>query len=267
MKRRDSSYRAIAAYYDAEYESNALLDHDTPFMLAHMPKRSQRVLELCCGTARASIPLAEAGHRVVGVDYDPDLLAIAKRKRDQSGISPGQLQLIRQDVRKLQLDASFDWAFLIFNTFLNFTTLADQDRVLSRVAAHLKPGGRFWVDIFYPDLSLLAESHHAHYDSATFFVHELDRSVHRTTEIRRSETRPQVQELTFHYSWADARGDLHHEKIDFELTWMFPRELVALLERHGFAVEALYGDYDAGPVTPESSRIIALARKITPKKR
>jgi ubiquinone/menaquinone biosynthesis C-methylase UbiE len=260
-QRKDASYRAIAAYYDAEYESNHLLDHDTPFMLSHMPKRAARVLELCCGTARAAIPVAEAGHRVVGVDYDAALLAIARRKRDMSGISESRLSLVRQNVLKLKLDERFDWAFLLFNTLLNFTTLADQDRLVSRVAAHLKPGGRFWVDLFHPDLSILAEAHHAHYDSATFYVHELDRSVHRTTEIRRSDTRSQVQQLTFHYAWADAGGDVHHEKIEFELTWMFPRELVLLLERHGFVVEALYGDYDASPITPDSPRIIALAKK------
>ena len=96
---------------------------------------------------------------------------------------------------------------------------------------------------------------------------ELDRSVHRTTEIRRSEARPQVQEMTFHYAWADASGDIHREQIDFELTWMFPRELVTLFERHGFVIEALWGDYDGNPITPESSRIIALARKGRPQKR
>ncbi len=264
MKSRKSSnpsYRAIADYYDAEYESNDVLDNDVPFLLRHLPKRSRKILELCCGTGRASIPLAEAGHRVVGVDYDPDLLAIAKRKRDGSGISPDRLQLVRADVLKLKLDETFDFAFLIFNTLLNFTTLADQDRLLSRVHAQLKPGGRFWVDIFYPDLTILAAAHHAHFDSATFYVHALDRSVHRTTEIRQSTKRPQLQELTFHYTHADERGDLHAEKIDFELTWMFPRELVMLLERHGFVVEQLYGDYRGNPITPESSRIIAVAKK------
>lgn len=260
-KTSDASYRAIADYYDAEYESNDVLDHDVPFLLQHLPKRSCNVLELCCGTARASIPLAEAGHRVAGADYDPKLLAIAKRKRDASGICADRLRLIRADVLKLKLDRSFDFAFLIFNTLLNFTTLADQDRLMSRVHAHLKPGGRFWVDVFYPDLTLLADSHAAHHDSATFYVHALERSVHRTTEIRQSRTQPQLQHITYHYTHADDRGDLHTQKIEFALTWMFPRELVLLLERHGFVVEQLYGDYHANPITPDSSRIIALAKK------
>ncbi len=261
MKPKSRSYRAIPHYYDAEYESSDVLDHDVPFLLSHLPKKSQRILELCCGTGRATIPLAEAGHRVTGVDYDRDLLEIAGRKRIATGLSDQRLRFIHADVLRMQLNETFDFAFLIFNTLLNFTTLPDQDRLLQQTAKHLKKGGRFWVDIFYPDLTILAEPFHAHYDSATFYVHALDRSVHRTTEIKRSAKRLQVQEMTFHYTWADEQGTLQAEKSEFDLTWMFPRELVMLLERNGFSVEALYGSYDGKPITPDSSRIIAMAKK------
>lgn len=254
-------YQAIAEYYDAEYVSNDLLDNDVPFLLSHLPTRRQKILELCCGTARAAIPLAQAGHRVVGVDIDAELLRIAQRKRDAVGIREKDLTLVRSDVLKYTADKTFDWAVLIFNTLLNFTTLAEQDRLLSNVAKQLKRGGRFWVDIFNPDLTILAEPHHAHFDSATFYVPTLDRSVHRTTEIERDPDRPQLTRTTFHYTWADANGELQHEAVKFEMTWMMPRELKMLLERHGFTVEALYGDYDSSPVSPESPRIIACGKK------
>lgn len=254
-------YRAIAAYYDAEYASNDLLDNDTPFLMAHLPKRPVKILELCCGTARAAIPLAQAGHRVTGVDVDAELLKIAIRKRDSVGLTEKQLRIAKGDVRTFKAGETFDWAVLLFNTLLNFTTLADQDALMKNVAGQLKRGGRFWVDIFNPDLSILGEPHHPHFDSATFYVPEFDRSVHRTTEVKRSAERPQLQEMTFHYTWADSDGDLHHEQSRFNMTWMMPRELTLLLERHGFVVEHLYGDYDGSAVTPDSPRLIACAKK------
>ncbi len=261
--KNSKGYRAIAHYYDAEYANNPVLDNDVPFLFDHLPRKRQRVLELCCGTARASIPLAQAGHQVVGVDYDADLLKLAIEKRDGVGIPESSLQLIRGDVLKgAKLDQKpFDFAFLIFNTLLNFTSLDEQDRVLQFAHAHLRPGGRFWVDVFYPDLAILANPHHAHYDSTTFYVPSLGRAVHRTTEIARSRKISQVQEVTFHYRWADDLGDIHHEKIDFDMTWMFPRELELLLDRNGFAVERLYGNYDGSAASAESPRIIAMAKK------
>lgn len=254
-------YQAIAAYYDAEYSSNDLLDNDVPFLMAHLPKRPAKILELCCGTARAAIPLVQAGHKVTGVDVDADLLHIARRKRESVGITDKQLPLIKADVRTFKTQERFDWTILLFNTLLNFTTLADQDLLLANVNKHLKKGGRFWVDIFNPDLSILGESHHQHFDSATFYVPEFNRSVHRTTEVKRSAERPQLQEMTFHYTWADSDGELHHEQSKFNMTWMMPRELALLLERHGFTVECLYGDYDGSDVTPDSPRLIACAKK------
>src|SRR5436305_9119553 len=96
-------YRHIAHYYDAEYAGRRMLEQDVPFFLGQLPKRRQEVLELAVGTGRAAIPIAQAGHRVVGVDYAPDMLAIAWRKRDAVGLGEGQLSLVERDVLKLDL--------------------------------------------------------------------------------------------------------------------------------------------------------------------
>src|SRR5213596_2995220 len=106
MKRR---YRAIAEYYDFESTRTRWLERDVPFYLRHMPRRRQSVLELAVGTARAAIPIAQAGHRVVGVDYAKDMLAIARRKRDAVGLRDGELKLIQGDLTRLNLGRKFDW--------------------------------------------------------------------------------------------------------------------------------------------------------------
>jgi ubiquinone/menaquinone biosynthesis C-methylase UbiE len=84
-------YRAIAEYYDAENANHRVLEEDVPFFLGQLPKRCQRILELAVGTGRAAIPLAQAGHAVVGIDYAPDMLDIAWRKRDAVGLTEKQL--------------------------------------------------------------------------------------------------------------------------------------------------------------------------------
>src|ERR1700744_5649539 len=96
-------YRAIAEYYDAEYAESKMLQQDVPFFLGQLPKRRQSILELCVGTARAAIPMAQAGHQVVGVDYDADLLKIAERKRQGVGIRSADLELIKLNVLQLKL--------------------------------------------------------------------------------------------------------------------------------------------------------------------
>src|SRR2546430_10511099 len=152
-----TTYRAIADYYDAECETIPFLQRDAPFLLEHLPKKPVSILELMAGTGRVAIPLAQAGHRVVAVDVASGMLAIARRKRDFVGLDDRSLRLIRQDALRLNLRHRFDWAVILFNSFLTFTKLEQQDRVLQNIRRHLKPRGRLWLDVFHPSLALLAE--------------------------------------------------------------------------------------------------------------
>jgi SAM-dependent methyltransferase len=249
-------YRAIAEYYDAEYADMKMLQHDVPFFIGQLPKKRQNVLELAVGTARAAMPIAEAGHRVTGVDYAADLLNIARRKRDVAGLRERDLTLVQGDIRALELGRTFDWICIFFNTFLAFPTLKEQDELLQRVRRHMKPGGRFWLDIFQPDLRLLTADGGRGFDPRIFFVPGLNRTVYQSTRIQRDVAK-QRQEVTFHYSWFDEFGTVHREQNQFAMTWIFPRELRLLLERNGLRIEKLWGNYDGSALNSESPRMIA----------
>ncbi len=254
--KKQKRYRALADYYDAEYADSKMLREDVPFFLGQVPARRQHILELCVGTARAAIPIAQAGHRVVGLDYATDLLEIARRKRDAAGLKEKDLHLIEGDALKLNLRNKFDWICIFFNTFLAFPHLQEQDQLLIAVRRHLKPRGRFWIDIFQPDLALLSGPQNKGFEPRLFYVPSLNRTVFQTTQIQRDSTR-QLQQVTFHYHWFDDRGREHRERNAFEMTWMFPRKLQLLLERNGLGIEAMYGNYDGSELTETSPRMIA----------
>lgn len=252
-------YRPNPLYYDHEFAHHEMLAQDVPFLLDHLPPR-QRLLELAVGTGRAAIPIAQAGHRVLGIDNDRKMLELARRKRDAVGIAERQLRLIQADLLDFDLGESFDWVVLLFNTFLVFTSLEEQDRVLQRVRKHLRPRGRFWVDVFQPNLELLSREVSTDLEPAVFYVPELDRTVFKSTEIRPDPAR-QIQRVTYHYAWFDRDGQRHDEQSSFDLTFLFPRELRLVLERNGLEIEHLYGNYDGGRLNADSPRMIACCRK------
>ena len=252
-------YRAIAEYYDHENERLGWLKRDVPFLLRHLPHKPQDVLELACGTGRAAVPLAEAGHRVVGVDYAADMLRIAREKRDALGVAERNLRLLHRDVLKLKLGKRFDWVVILFNTFLGFTTLDEQDRVLRVVREHLKPGGRFWVDIFQPNLALMASERSTRIEPSAFYVPSLDRTVYMDVDVRRDPSR-QLQEVTFNYKWFDKGGNARRQRTRFEITFIFPRELQILLERNGLRIRKIWGNYDGSALGADSPRMIVMAQ-------
>jgi len=252
-------YRAIADYYDAENERLTWLQRDVPFFLRKLPRAPQDVLELATGTARAAIPIAQAGHRVVGVDYAQEMLDIGRRKRDAVGLGERELSLVHGDVMELDLARKFDWVAIFFNTFLGFTTLQQQDAVLQVVRKHLKPRGRFWLDIFQPNLALMAADESRGIDPAVFYVPHLNRTVFMSVDVKRDPSR-QLQQVTFNYRWFDERGRERKQKTRFDLTFIFPRELQILLERNGFRIDEIFGDHDGKPLNADSPRIIARCR-------
>jgi SAM-dependent methyltransferase len=249
-------YKAIAAYYDADNARLEMLKHDVPFFLGQLPKKRQDILELAVGTGRAAIPLAQAGHRVVGIDYVQDMLDIARRKRDAVGLADKSLRLLRQDALKLNVGRKFDWVVILFNTLLAFTTLEELDRLLQNVRRHLRPRGRFFLDVFNPDHSMLAREQERGLDRDVFHVPELDRTVFRTTDVTRDMAN-QLMRITTRYRWFDSFGRAFRETFAFDMTCLFPRELRLLLERNGFEIEHLWGNYDGSAFDKNSPRMIA----------
>lgn len=249
-------YRAPAHWYDAENARHAVLQQDVPFFLGQLPAKRQSILELACGTGRAAIPLALAGHRVVGIDYAPEMVDLAIVKRDHAGLTDKQLELSVGDMLDLDLGRQFDWVCVFFNTLCNFTTLELQDRVLQGVLRHLKPRGRFYTDLFNPDPALWAEPEVVGRDPYIFRSADDGRTIHFSTDVLRSDE-PQVQHIIHRYEWFDDKGKRRRATHEFDMTSIYPRELRLLAERHGLEVEAMWGNYDGSPVTPDSPRIIA----------
>ena len=70
------------------------------------------------------------------------------------------------------------------------------------------------------------------------------------TTTRRFSARPSLVGF-------DAAGAEHRQHTRFDMTWLFPRELRLLVERHGLAVEHLFGNYDGSPLKADSPRMIA----------
>lgn len=252
-------YRAPAHWYDAENDRHDVLKQDVPFFLGQLPARRQSILELACGTGRAAIPLAMAGHNVVGVDYAPEMVELAVQKRDAAGLAERRLSLAVGDMLDLDLGRQFDWVCVFFNTFCNFTTLDLQDRVMETVARHLSPRGRFWLDVYNPDPNLLADPHAVGRDPYAFYVPEENRTVYFSTDVRQGDE-PQLQHVIHRYEWFDQAGRRKKAVHAFDMTFFYPRELQLLAERHGLAVEHQWGNYDGSPVTPDAPRIIQRCR-------
>jgi len=90
-------------FYDLRERGGAgtILAGDVEFYVAQARKTGGPVLDLACGTGRVAFPLAQAGFAVTGVDSSPGMIAIARAKQRESGLTalPGTQNSRRSAVR------------------------------------------------------------------------------------------------------------------------------------------------------------------------
>ncbi len=106
----------------------------------------QRVAEFGCGTGRTLLPLALAGHRVVGVDLSRQMLQRFADKANQAGVFD-RCVLVRANLTELGGigDGTLDHAVCLFSTLGMIQGRANRIRFLRHAWRTLRPGGYFIV--------------------------------------------------------------------------------------------------------------------------
>jgi SAM-dependent methyltransferase len=110
-----------------------------------------RALELGIGTGRVALPLAARGVEVHGIDASESMVAKLRAKPggEDLPVTIGDFADVPVDV---PAGGEFDLVYVVFNTFFALLTQEDQLRCAGNVAARLRPGGRFVIEAFVPDL-------------------------------------------------------------------------------------------------------------------
>jgi SAM-dependent methyltransferase len=240
-------YDSFAEFYDyvIPYRNRG----DVGFFVELSRQVQAPVLEVACGTGRVLIPCAKAGVKMVGLDLSSAMLAVCRERL--AGESPEvrtRVELHEGDMRTFHLGRTFDLITVPFRGFQHLLTVDDQRRALGRFRSHLADGGRLVLDLFNPSMPLLGDERWlAQPMEEPPFTMPDGRTVVRSYRIAGRDYFSQVQEveMTHQIAWPDGRVERQSER--FQLRYAFRFEVEHLLVREGFAVEALYGDYDKTP--------------------
>jgi len=250
----------IADYYDS---SPMVLQrtHDVAFYVSAARKYGDPVLELGCGTARITTAIADAGHRVVGLDISAKMLERAIEKRAALRPEAGaRVQLVRGDMTEFELGEKFRTVIIPFRPFQHLLEMEQQMNCLHCVRRHLAPGGHLIVDFFQTDPERMHDPVFQRESPLTEYDLPDGRHValaERVAAFHRGMQRNEV-EMIFHVTHPGGK----HERLvmAWTLRYFFRYEVEHLLARCGFRVESEYGNFDESPLDDESPEMIFLAK-------
>ena len=203
-----------------------------------------RVLDLGCGQGRHAVPLAQAGFRVTGLDFQANLLRAARARAHDAAVA---LSLVRGDMRRLPFAGAFDAVLCIFTAFGYFADV-ENARVLHEVARALRPGGWFVLDVANRDALI------------------------RHAQAASDKTLPDGTQVTATWTWDVAAGRYTHRQwlrgtdgretaLAHSVRVYTCTELTMLLEAAGFRVVQRHGGFRGEALTLDAPRLITIAQR------
>jgi SAM-dependent methyltransferase len=213
---------------------SAHMTADIAFYVALARQAEGPLVELAVGNGRVAVPVAQAtGRTVIGVDTSPAMLEQARVRAAAAGV---ELDLRLGDMRDLSLDPPAGLIYCPFRALLHLPTWADRRRTFERVAASLRPQGRFAWNAFAFDHRIAARLEGQHQDAPV---------AH-----------------TMRYSVADNRIDIRlDDGATSSLWWATKNEWLGLLDVAGLRVEALYGGFAGEPCDDNSQEYVFVASR------
>lgn len=223
--------------------------------------KNLRILELFCGTGRMSIPFIKEGHYVIGIDSAKGMLDWYKKKLKKLNISEGY-KLIEANALTTDWPTEVDLIILGCNCFYELATKEEQELCIKKASESLNPGGFIYID-------------NDHMEG------DLDESWQEKGIVRKSicgiaQDGSKV-ETTWKTIWFDVKERLAKFERKAKITKpngetiessfiqqkhpVSTYEVKNWLEKHGFKIEKLYGDWNEEAYTDESDRAIFWARK------
>ncbi len=246
----------LAQLYDLEYDD---WNEDSAFWQSFAARTGGPIVELGCGTGRALAPLAQRGYAVIGFDSSSAMLERAQERFHALGVADEDVQLECRAMESAAVSQPVPLVFAALNAFAHLSTPLQQIQTLTAAHRMLAPTGLLILDLFnpltqeYDERDRMVTLRNVLADPRTgapiqqFEVWEVDRET-------------QVVQTTYLYDCLQADGSIHRVTSTFPMRYSYRHEIEARLAQCKFAVENVFGSYEADPFTGSEEKMIFVAR-------
>ena len=232
--------QAVAERYDERTTSTAEVVDAIADVLVEQAGDGP-VLELGIGTGRIALPLAARGVSVSGIDLSEAMVARLRAK-------PGgdTIDVTIGDFATAKAEGAFSLVYLVANTIMNLTTQDEQVACFENASAHLRPGGRFLIEVIVPGWQRLPPGER-------FQVFDVS-----PNHVGFDEIDVVTQGSVSHHYWIE-NGRVDVSAPPFRYVW--PAELDLMARIAGMSLRERWGGWGREPFAAESTKHVSVWEK------
>jgi SAM-dependent methyltransferase len=197
-------------------------------------------LELAVGTGRVAIPLVDRGVPVTGVELSQPMVDELHKKR-------ADIPVVVGDMATATAPGAFSLVYVVWNSIGNLRTQAEQVACFRNAARHLRPGGRFVVELWVPGIRRLPPGQEA----VPFHIGERHAGFD-TYDLT-------TQQGTSHHYHRYPDGTVTYGTSNFRYIW--PSECDLMAQLAGMELERRTSDWHGSPFTSDSEGHVSIWRK------
>lgn len=221
-----------------------------------------KVLELACGTGRVSIPLAQRGFQMMGIDQSKAMLDRLNDKVRAIWSDNRPIKTKMQNMSCFAADCLFDAILIPFRSFEHLTNIDDQIGCLSCVHRHLKESGLLALDIYDTDIKRLSlPLARKNIEDIAWVAMNDGRLIRRKSVVTSRQLKKQLITSEIEIQVQEKNGTIRSIFEHYELRYFFRYEMEHLLARCGFKVLNVYGGFHGESISEESSVMVFVAQK------
>lgn len=220
-------------------------DHDIPFFLSYA-KPNIEILEIACGTGRISIPLAQKGCNITGLDLSRPMLQVLQTKLQfEPKDVRDRINYLEADMTDFNLSRKFDLIIIPLYSFQALSTDQERDSCFKCIKNHMDHNTLLIITMFVATPKRFKPGPRK---GLEFYDEVLKCTVKRNTFIDGHAKAKQV--VHSHYVFELLQdGKVIDTKTEYlELSYFSDSQAQDLFKNAGFRIRESYGAYDKSPI-------------------
>ena len=209
-------------------------------------ERGARVLDLCCGQGRHSVPLAQRGFEVTGLDLNPEYLELTTQAAAAARVA---IKTVTGDMREIPFQNHFDAIVNMYSSFGYLESEADDVAVLQSAAKASKTGGHLLLDMLNREWAV-----------ANYIQNDWHSGEDNTLYVERRDLDLATSRMHVSFTIVGPDGS-RRESVGHNIRLYTLTEMVRLLERAGMRVLEVFGGFDGEAYAISTRRMILCAQK------